>query len=318
MGATASGLSPAKDRTYEQILDALQTLFGKHPGFRPIHAKGMLCKGHFTPTASASAFCRAPHFQKSSGVPIVVRFSDFTGIPTIADNDSNASPRGLAVGFHLADRAFTDVVAHSYNGFPVATVEEFLQFLQAVIASNSEAPSPGPLEELFRNHPRAKQFAETAKPMPESFATECYYAVDAFRFTDLDGVSRYGRLRFVPAAGAKYIDATSAATLSTNYLFDEMSERIKRQPVEFRLVVQLAADGDPINDASQPWPESRAQMNLGLLSITSLVPDSDAMQRTLCFDPANLVDGIEPSDDPLIRARSKIYALSFKRRNAAQ
>jgi catalase len=172
MGATASGISPAKDRTYEQILDALQTLFGKHPGFRPVHAKGMLCKGPFTPTASASAFCRAPHFQ-GSGVPIVVRFSDFTGIPTIADNDSNASPRGLAVGFHLANRAFTDVVAHSYNGFPAATAEEFLQFLQAVMASGSDALRPSPLEEFFRDHPRAKQFAETAKPMPESFATEC-------------------------------------------------------------------------------------------------------------------------------------------------
>ncbi|MDE3111063.1 MAG: catalase, partial [Acidobacteriota bacterium] len=194
MGATASGMSPEKDRTNEQILDALQALFGKHPGFRPVHAKGVLCKGHFTPTASASAFCRAPHFQ-GSGVPIVVRFSDFTGIPTIADNDPNAGPRGLAVGFHLANRAFTDVVAHSYNGFPAATAEEFLQFLQAVIASGSGAPSSRPLEELFRDHPRAKQFVEAAKPMPVSFATECYYAVDAFRFTNSDGVGRYGRLR---------------------------------------------------------------------------------------------------------------------------
>ena len=116
----------------------------------------------------------------------------------------------------------------------------------------------------------------------------------------------------------KYIDVASTANLSANYLFDELSERIKRQPVEFRLVVQVAAEGDPVNDASQPWPEGRAQMDLGLLSITSLVPDSDAMQRTLCFDPANLVDGIEPSDDPLIQARSKIYVLSFKRRNTAQ
>src|SRR6185437_11487868 len=214
MAASGSGASPAKDRTYEQLIDALQILFGKHPGFRPIHAKGMLCKGHFTPTAAASAFCRAPHFQ-ASGAPVTVRFSNFTGIPAIADNDPNANPRGLAVGFHLPERAFTDVVAHSYNGFPVATAEEFLQFLQALIASGSDTAKPNTLEAFFRDHPRARQFATAAKPMPESFATECYYAVDAFRFTNREGGSRYGRLRIVPVAGARYIETSKAASLSS-------------------------------------------------------------------------------------------------------
>ena len=316
MATTARGISLAEDHTYEQILDALQALFGKHPGFRPVHAKGILCKGRFTPTASASAFCRAPHFQ-GHGVPITVRFSDFTGIPAIADNDPNASPRGLAVRFHLPAGVFTDVVAHSYNGFPAATAGEFLQFLRALIASGSGAVSPNPIETFLQDHPRAKEFVENIKPIPESFATECYYAVDAFRFTNREGADRYGRLRFVPVAGKKYVGVPSAV-LPANYLFDELSQRIKQQPIEFLLVTQLAAAADVINDASQPWPESRAQMNLGLLSITSLVPDSDAMQRSLCFDPANLVDGIEPSHDPLIQARSRIYALSFKRRNAAQ
>ena len=42
--------------------------------------------------------------------------------------------------------------------------------------------------------------------------------------------------------------------------------------------------------------------------------DSDAAQRRLLFDPMRLVDGIELSDDPLVMARSAVYAISYERR----
>jgi catalase len=118
---------------YEQLVETLQILFGKHPGYRPIHAKGVVCEGTFTPAETARPLSRAPHFQDSP-VPITVRFSDFTGIPTIRDGDPNASPRGIGIRFHLANSVATELVAHSYDGFPVATAEEFLEFLRALAA----------------------------------------------------------------------------------------------------------------------------------------------------------------------------------------
>ncbi len=315
MASAASGIPSDKQRTYEQLIDTLQGLFGKHPGFRPIHAKGVLCQGKFIPAKGASTLCRSPHFR-GSGVPITVRFSDFTGIPAIPDNDPNASPRGVAVRFHLSNGAFTDVVAHSYNGFPVGTAEEFLGFLRALATSGPDSPKPSPIEEFLGNHPRAKEFAETPKPVPESFATESYYAVDALRFTNGKSKSRFGRYRIVPVAPVKYLDPAVAATRAPNYLFDELKDRIERGPIQFRLTVQLASEEDPITDASQPWPDNRPQLELGLLSITGFVVDNDSAQRTMFFDPAHLVDGIEASDDPLIRARSELYAISFQRRNS--
>jgi catalase len=54
---------------------------------------------------------------------------------------------------------------------------------------------------------------------------------------------------------------------------------------------------------------------LGTLSIETLRPDSDTVQRKLIFDPVNLTDGIELGDDDLPAARSAIYSVSHKRRN---
>ncbi len=317
MASAASGIPSDKRRIYEQLIDALQVLFGKHPGFRPVHAKGVLCEGNFIPAKGAAALCRSPHFR-GSVVPVTTRFSDFTGIPTIPDNDPNANPRGMALRFHLANRDSTDVVAHSYNGFPVGTAEEFLEFLRALASSGPDVPKPNPIDQFLAGHPRAKQFVEAPKPAPESFAMETYYGVDAFRFTNAKGKSRYGRFRIVPTVPAENVDAAAAAIRPPNYLFDELTDRMGRGPVQFRLVVQLAAEGDSIIDASQPWPDNRPQLELGILSITGCVLDNDTAQRRLVFDPAHLIDGIEASDDPLIRARSELYAVSFQRRNSQQ
>ena len=99
---------------------------GIHPGFRPLHAKGILLPGVFTPSPGASSLTSAPHIKRHS-TPVTVRFSDFAGVPTVADNDSqNASPRGCAIRFHLAEDVHTDVIGHSADGFPARTVEGLL------------------------------------------------------------------------------------------------------------------------------------------------------------------------------------------------
>jgi catalase len=78
--------------------------------------------------------------------------------------------------------------------------------------------------------------------------------------------------------------------------------------------VQLAAEGDTVDDATEVWPDDRPMVELGVLSITGEMADSDAAQRALAVDPRHLVDGIEASDDPLLEVRSAAYAISRRRR----
>jgi hypothetical protein len=89
----APRLARADDDTSvpEQIVDTMNALFGKHPGFRSAHAKGIVCEGEFTPAAAAATLSKAPHLQDKP-VRVTVRFSDSTGIPDIPD----AGPRGMA------------------------------------------------------------------------------------------------------------------------------------------------------------------------------------------------------------------------------
>lgn len=294
---------------YEEVIDTLNSIFGAHSGFRPVHAKGIVCEGTFQAGADARSLTRAPHMQGAS-VPVLVRFSNFSGVPSVRDSDPTASPHGMAIRFQLHDGSSTDIVAQSYNGFPARDAAEFLAFLQALAASGSD---PSKLGRFLSEHPAAKRSVEDPKPVPQSFATQSYFAIDAFRFTNQEGRSRFGRYRILPAAGEKHLDAAEASKRWDNYLFEEVQERLERHPAEFRLVVQLSGEGDAVEDPTRPWPEQRPQMELGKFSIAKRLPDSDGYQRAMAFDPAALPDGIEPGD-PLIQVRSAIYAISLQRR----
>ena len=115
-----------------------------------------------TSSPAAAAFSKAPHFAKS--VPVLVRFSDPTGVPTLPDADPNASPHGMAIRFTLPDGGITDIVSLSANSFPVATPEDFLAFLQAAAASGPTAAKPTPIEKFLGAHPAAVAQAPYVEP----------------------------------------------------------------------------------------------------------------------------------------------------------
>jgi len=290
---------------------------GVHPGFRPAHAKGVLLRGTFTPSPEAASLTRAPHLHRNS-TPVTVRFSDFAGIPTVADNDpQSAGPRGFAVRFHLGEHVHTDIIAHSVDNFPVRTAEGLVEFLNAVIGTDPAGQHPNAIEQFLGAHPAAMRFVQVPKPIPTSFARESFFAVSAFRFTNADGISHYGRYRILPVAGNDYLGETAAAARASSFLFDEIKERIAKDPVTFRVVVQLAEVGDMVDDATVRWPEDRPQRPFGEISLREIAANNAGEQQHIIFDPIPRVDGIEPSADPLFEPRANIYLMSGRRRRAA-
>src|SRR5271156_6702903 len=298
------------------LLQKFDALFGVHPGFRPAHAKGIMLNGSFTPTPEAASLSKAPHLTRPS-TPASVRFSNSTGIPVIPDNDPNADPRGCAVRFHLADRVHTDIVSHSTNAFPARNGEDFLELLSAIAATDMAKFSGSPLEKYLGTHPAALAFVQAPKPPASSFARESYFGLTAARFINQEGVSRYGRYRILPEAGNEHLDAATAAAKGPTYLFEELEERVAKEPVRFRVVAQLAEDGDTVNDVTVHWPEDRKLLDLGRLSFTEPVLDEAHEQKQIIFDPIPRVDGIDASDDPLLELRAAVYLLSGRRRRSA-
>lgn len=296
----------------EELVDALNGLFGKQKKNRAVHAKGILLAGQFVPAPSAAALSKAPHFQKS--VPITARFSNFAGVPNVPDTDPAANPRGLALQFHLPDGTRTALVAHSFNGFPSATAEDFLQFVIALGTGGPGVASPTPAEKYLSTHPAAKAFLESQQPAPVSYATLAYFGVNSFKFTNAKGQSAFGRYRIEPQAGVQFLTAEQIKSAAPNYLASEIGDRLPRGPVRFNFRVQLAEPGDKIDDPSVTWPETRRTVELGVIEINKAVEASETAEQALMFSPADLADGIEAAD-PMIQSRNDAYGVSYQRRH---
>jgi catalase len=299
----------------QEVLDGLDASSGLHPGFRPAHAKGLMCSGTFTPSSEAAKLTRAPHANRPS-TPVTVRFSDSTGLPNIPDNDpARSGPRGMAIRFHLSEHTHTDIVAHSTDGFPVRTGEEFVEFIRAAAAAGAGRPEA--IGAFLASHPNAKKFIETPKPIPTSFTREAFFAVTSFKFTNADGVSRHGRFRIRPEAGTEYLPNEQVAAKSTNFLFDEIGPRLAKAPAKLNVFVQLAERGDDVTNASVAWPESRTEVPFGTITLTARVDEQEPERRKIIFDPVPRIDGIDSSGDPLTDVRADVYLLSGRRRRAA-
>ena len=315
IGTTAPRAAPAADQTPLPValVDALNKVAGgPHQGYRANHAKGIMVEGTFTPAQSAPTLSKAPHFATS--VPVVVRFSDTTGVPNLPDAAPEASPHGMAIRFKLPDGGSTDIVSISANAFPVATPEDFLAFLTAAANSGPGVPKPTPVEQFIGSHPAALKFVSTPRPAPVSFGTLAFYGVNAFKFTNAQGVSRYARYQIIPQAGEHALTSDQTAKADPNYLMDELPQRLAKGPVKFRLQAQLAKDGDPTDDGTQVWPADREIVLLGVITLKTVTPDQAAAQKLILFNPLSLQAGIEPSADPVLLARPPAYAVSYSRR----
>jgi catalase len=301
----------------QQLLDVFDLLSGgAQAGFRPVHAKGVMCAGTFTPSAAAANLTRAPHAHRPS-TPVTVRYSNAPGLPTGPDNDpAQSGPRGFAVRFHLADHVHTDIIGHSANSFPARNGEEFLEFIRAVAAAVG-AGKPEALGAFLATHPGAKRHVELPKPIPTSFTREQFFAITAFKFTSAAGAGRFGRFRIRPADGTEYLTAEQAATKPANFLVDEIGPRLAKGPVRLNVVVQMAGANDDVTNATVPWPEDREMAPFGTITLTERVDHQEPERKKMIFDPLPRVDGIDSAGDPLTDVRSDLYLLSGRRRRKA-
>jgi catalase len=290
--------------------------FGNNPGFRMAHAKGIVCEGVFEPAPTASAVSRAVHFSQS--VPVVVRFSDATGVPQIPDGDPNSNPKGMAIRFKLPGGGMADIVSNGQNGFPAGTPADFVAFLGSFLASGPDTPKPTPFEKFLAAHPNTMRFLSTPNPQPASFATYTYFGNNSFVFVNAAGQRQTTRYQIVPLAGEQHLDPASAAAKSPNFLMDELKERIGKAPVEFRLQVQIAGPNDPTNDATLVWPDDCQKVVLGTIRLNAIDSKSAETERAMIYDPTHLTDGIELSDDPLPAFRAQVYSISYARRQAGR
>jgi catalase len=296
-----------------QATEAANTAFGRHPGFRALHAKGTLLKGTFTATPEAGTLTRAAHMQ-GDPVPATVRVSNGSGNPRLPDYAPDV--RGLAVKLYMPGGERTDIVAQTAPRFPVKTPEGFLDLL---VAGKPSLGAVWRLPLFLARHPEAipRLPANVAALRPPvSYATCRYYAIHAYRFIDRDGAQRYVRYTWLPEAGDRRLSPVAARRRGRDYLQQEIRERVARGPVRFTLQLQVAEPGDNPDDPTSDWPSTRRRIDAGLLEITDLETGRETGSDILVFDPSRVTEGIELSGDPVLRFRPKAYSDSVARRSS--
>jgi catalase len=305
------------DSLSERLVDSINASYGVHPGHRAAHAKGVLCSATFTPSPGASELSSAAHFA-GPDVRAHVRFSNGSGDPTAPDAARDA--RGMAIKFYLPDTTTTDMVAISLPAFFARTPEDLLAFNEARrVDPETGGPNMDRLGQYLAAHPEAMPAINAAitHPIPASYALLTYHALHAFGFVAADGHTRYGRYHLVPDEAGTDLTDEEAATRSADYLRDELAERFARQPALFHLRVQLAGEGDALDDPTQLWPDDREIVEVGRLSVTALAFDRERDGDVLVFDPTRVTAGIKISDDPILQARAGAYSVSVARRTAS-
>ena len=248
------------------------TRAGRSPGQwhprRPDQARGRSFRipARCTPRASSApvdsllhpartTLTRAPHVTASRRRRSSSRFSELRrrsdGSPTTT-RTARPARHGRSAS-QLAEHVHTDIVAHSENGFPTRTGEEFLRVRARPRRQRAERREADADRDVSApQSASAKHFVEAPKPIPTSFARESYFGVSALRFTNRAGVSRYGRFRIhPPKTGTSICSAAEAAKKSATFLADELPQRLARGAGDDAAsLVQMAEAGDELADST--------------------------------------------------------------------
>ena len=310
LAAVAAAQEPPRP---DQLVDALNGVFGKHAGDRAAHTKGTCLTGKFTPSPDAPGLSKAPQFARP--VPITARFSLGGGNPQAADNAQD-NVRGIAVRFDNGNGAYSDIVMISAPIFFVKTPALFVEFLQTVGSGDKEK-----IGAFFQAHPEStlQNAWLTSHPVPASYAGVNYWGVHAFTFTNAAGETKLVKYKAIPEAGELGLTPDEAKAKGPDFYAAELKDRLAKGPVAFDLVAILGQKGDPTNDPTQRWDneDNRATAPLGKITIDAIA--QDATCNAFSFLPGNVADGIAgPTDDPVFAARSPAYTVSLIRRLTPQ
>ncbi|MGW7575900.1 catalase family peroxidase [Streptomyces sp. NPDC054765] len=310
--AWAGGWLPSDRLTPAKFADRFEQVYGAHDGFRRNHAKGVSASGTFVSNGAGVELSSAAVFAPGS-TPVTARFSLSGGLPTVAD--ANATTRGFAVLFHLNNGEQWRTAMVNLPVFLDSVPQGFYDRLLATapVPTTGQA-DPAKLAAFLAAYPEtARAMALIKKTSPASdFSNSTFRGLNAFHLTNQAGKSIPVRWSVVPEDAFR--PGSKAGQADHDYLFHALIERVQSGPVRWRLMITLGAPGDPTHDATLPWPATRPQVDVGTLTIDALHTEEAGNARDVNFDPLILPQGISPSDDPLLNARSAVYTQSYQRR----
>jgi catalase len=292
---------------------AMHEAFGPHEG-RVVHVKGGWAEGTFTGTAEGAAICRA-QFLDGRPFRALVRFSNGGGDPAAHDGDRGG--RGIAVKLYLDGGDRSDLLGISVPCFTARTPEDFVEYVRLARRDpETGQPDLAAIGAFLEAHPEtaAALAGAGALPPPASWLAVTYNGIHAFRWSAADGTARWVRTRWVPERGDESLTDDEAHQRDRDYLAADLESRLAAGTSTFVLLARLARDDDALDDPTAAWPEDREAVAVGHLVVARAIEPPETASDIRVFDPMRLCDGIEPSADPILRFRPKVYDVSARGR----
>lgn len=310
----ARGLLTPRELTSSRFADRFETVFGQHDGFRRNHAKGLSASGYFTSNGAGAAISSAAVFRPGR-TPVTGRFSLSGGLPCAPDGD--AIVRGMALLFSLPNGEQWRTAMVNIPVFLDSTPQNFVdRLLVSKPDPETGKPDPRKVEEYLSQHPETVAAMKIVHQQPPTsgFENSTFHGLNAFGFTNEVGKTVPVRWKMLPEQPVK--PATPPRPSSKNYLFESLIHATADAPLQWRLILTLGEPEDQTNDATKPWPDDRETKDVGTLTLDSVQTEDRGNARDINFDPLMLPAGITALDDPLLNARSSVYARSFARRTS--
>jgi catalase len=302
----------AGDRlTPHGFMEAFKRVYGFHPGFRRNHAKGVAVAGYFDSNGAGQEFSKAVVFRPGH-TPVVGRFSLPGGNPNVADMID--TPRGLGLVFGYPGGQQWRMAMLNLPVFQDSSPQGFYdRLLASKVSPGTGKPDPEVMARFLAAHPETARANKVIKAQPPTsgFGDSTFRGLNAFYFVNGSGARTAVRWSFAPIG---QVPPPMPRSSGPNALFDDLIRQMRSKPLQWKLLLTLGAPTDPVDDATVPWPAGRREIDAGTLTLTSIMTESAGNARDINFDPLVLPDGIEPSDDPLLSARSAVYAASYRLR----
>jgi hypothetical protein len=307
----------------DRLVDTLDAVWGStrdggpRQGLRAAHSHGSVVKGTWKRDAKCGAApADVPLFDQKSGT-VVARFSNFMGEKRRDDN--RRVPHGLALELRARHEASFTMVLVDIRRFPVATKEDFVALTNCTRARGFRRLWGFAKLTLAGRTSIAALVGSRSLRRVNSYAQRTYHGLNTF-YCELDRERVPVRYRVAPVPEKAFITQPRTVTLSRTRLDDELQARLRSgSPVSFTVELVLGqrrggtnVSPDRARDPMWWWGKWRKRRQLCTVTLDQFVPTGD--RDGFLFQPFEVPEGIQPSDDEILSARGTAYATSYLRR----
>ncbi|HEY4543680.1 MAG TPA: catalase, partial [Tissierellaceae bacterium] len=291
---------------------------------RVVHARGTGAHGYLEVTNSMEQYTKAVFLQKiGQKTPAFIRISTLQGSKGSADTVRDI--RGFALKFYTEDGNY-DLTALT---FPVFFINDPMKFPDLVHATKPEPRDEIPQAQtahdnywdfVSQNHETAHavMWAMSDRGIPRSYRSMDAFGVNTYKWINEHGKVFFVKYHFKPLIGTYSLlwdEAQKIAGKDPDYHRKDLMDAIKMKNYpQWKFGVQIIPEEDEfmfdfdILDPTKLWPEEVVPVKeVGILTLNKNVDNFFAETEQVAFNPANLIPGIDVSDDPIIQGRMLAY-----------